>query len=94
MIIFALGVLLLVIVAFMAGRQVDRNLSDNTFSAMIACGILVVKTDDGWLGEPEAFDEIVKRVLLAKKSIPRDGQYAGDRLLVNNVPDESDQVGR
>jgi hypothetical protein len=67
----AVGVLIGGFIGFVAGRQTANNLSSDTFSAMIESGILLVKTDDGWIGEQPAFDELVRRYLL-KNDHPTD----------------------
>lgn len=86
----AVGVLIGGFIGFVAGRQTSNNLSSDTFAAMIASGILLVKTDDGWIGEQPAFDELVRRYLL-KKGKPADNNADN---MTDNCKDESEQVGR
>ena len=55
-----LGALLCVGLGVAIGYHHRERKDDETFQAMADQGVIVVKTEDGWMGTKRAFDEIAK----------------------------------
>ena len=53
-----LGALLCVGLGVVIGYHHRERKDDETFQAMADQGVIVVKTEDGWMGTKRAFDEI------------------------------------
>jgi hypothetical protein len=55
-----LGGLGCAVLGIVAGYRYCARVEGRIFQALVDCGELVVKTDEGWVGEPDALKEIRK----------------------------------